>query len=359
MNQEYTQRLLNIETELRRWLPVQPDANWIRQIFGEAGQNAGAETISLLLKPLRELLSRGGKRWRPLLMTLVCETLCGGDAALPLSPLVEFSHNASLIHDDIEDESDERRGKPAVHKLFGIDAAINSGSFFYFLASCCINTYAQNKRAAPFTGREVIYKLWLECMSRLHLGQAMDINWHRNISIVPQIDDYYFMCRLKTGSLARLAAVLGAFTAGVQPEAAGILGEAADLTGVGFQILDDVKNLTTGNPGKKRGDDIVEGKKSLPLLIFMHKFPERRERLFYCLHAARHEGCESPEAEELIGALAESGAIKEAEETGVSLLKKARGIFDSKELARLKQNENFAVKENSRVLLDGLIDFIS
>jgi octaprenyl-diphosphate synthase len=103
MTQEYTQHIIKIDTELKRWLPEEPDCAWAEKVFGDFGKKADMESIKLLLAPLRELLFRGGKRWRPLLMLLICEAFGGGDAALPLSPLVEFSHNASLIHDDIED----------------------------------------------------------------------------------------------------------------------------------------------------------------------------------------------------------------------------------------------------------------
>jgi len=282
---EYTGRLEKIEAELKRWLPdnlsgsmvgslpsslqASERSTWAEKLFPGVAKKVSAESINILLEPLKDVLSRGGKRWRPLLMTLVCESLGGGDASVPLSPLVEFTHNASLIHDDIEDDSDERRGKPAVHKIYGVDSAINAGSFYYFLSTCCIENLQDD------ISKVHVYKLWTECSRRLHLGQSMDINWHRNFSIVPKIEEYYLMCGMKTGSLARLAAELGSYAAGAPPETAQKLGEAAEKLGIGFQILDDVKNLTTGIPGKKRGDDVVEGKKSLPDLLYLHNYPEK------------------------------------------------------------------------------------
>jgi len=331
---------------MKRWLPEKPDSVWTEQVFSGAAKNADAISVNFLIEPLRELLYRGGKRWRPLLMTLVCKVLGGADAAVPLSPVIEFSHNASLIHDDIEDGSDERRGKPAVHKLFGIDTAINSGSFFYFLATCCMETYVHNS----LKRKEQIYQHWAECMRRLHLGQAMDIYWHRNTSAVPETEDYYLMCRLKTGSLARLAAWLGADAANAPQEAANVLGEAAEIMGVGFQILDDVKNLTTGNPGKKRGDDIIEGKKSLPVLLYMHKYPEKRELIFDCFRTARNDGTG---VEELIDLLTGSGVITQAEEKGRSLLKETRDIFNLHDFA------GFPVREGGNALLNGFLELIS
>ena len=155
----------------------------------------------------------------------------------------------------------------------------------------------------------------------------MDINWHSNISMVPKIDDYFLMCKMKTGSLARLAAELGAFAAGAQPDTIQQLGEAADMMGIGFQILDDVKNLTTGIPGKKRGDDIVEGKKSLPVLLYLHKHPEKREFIFYHFHTAKLEGIGAQEVDELIETLTAAGVFTEANEKGQSLINDARKVF--------------------------------
>jgi octaprenyl-diphosphate synthase len=346
MDQEYTQRLEKIETELKKWLPETVDSVWAEKVFPGIGGKISADSIQFLAAPLNDILSRGGKRWRPLLMTLVCEALGGGDSAIQLSPLLEFCHNASLIHDDIEDESDERRGKPVIHQIYGIDTAVNSGSFFYFLSSCCIDS-------CNLKNRELIYSLWTDCIRKLHLGQAMDIFWHRGISAVPDINEYYSMCGMKTGSLARFAAELGAHAADAPREAVQILGEAAQTMGVGFQILDDVKNLTTGIPGKKRGDDVVEGKKSLPVLLFLHKYPEKKERIFYCFHVAKTEGAKAPEVEEFIEMLTSSGIIGEAEEKGLALLKQTQDIFNSHEFP------GCTINENGRALLDGLIKLIS
>jgi octaprenyl-diphosphate synthase len=344
MDQQYTIRLEKIEKILDRWLPENPGPAWAAEVFPPPGQspvhNLSDDILRVLAAPGRDILSRGGKRWRPLLMTLVCEALGGGDAALPLAPLVEFCHNASLIHDDIEDTSEERRGKPAVHLLYGVDTAINSGTFLYFLPLACIDSWAQ----ADNYGREV-YSLWAAHLRKLHLGQAADIHWHRDFDIVPSVDEYLAMCALKTGCLARFAAELGiltAKTAGCDTSQTGLLGEAAEKLGIGFQILDDVKDLTIGVPGKQRGDDIVEGKKSLPVLLYMIRHPEKKEMVCRCFMVARSDGVNAPETEELIQALADCGVIKEAEEKGKALIAGARTVF-----------------EKNSPLLAGLIDLIS
>jgi len=353
MDQQYTLRLEKIGKILDRWLPENPGSTWAAEVFPGLGQRLDEELLRVLAAPGRDILSRGGKRWRPLLMTLVCEALGGGDAALPLAPLVEFCHNASLVHDDIEDASDERRGKPSVHLLYGVDTAINSGSFLYFLPLACIDSWAQ----ADNYGK-LVYSLWAAYLRKLHLGQAMDIHWHRDFDIVPSVDEYLTMCSLKTGCLARFAADLGilaAKTTGCDksqtgpvydtahlPDAAPLLPDAAEKLGIGFQILDDVKDLTTGIPGKQRGDDIVEGKKSLPVLLFLTRYPEKMEMVCRCFIVARSDGVTAPETEELIQELANCGVIKEAEEKGKALIAEARRVF-----------------EKNSPLLAGLIDLIS
>jgi octaprenyl-diphosphate synthase len=268
-------------------------------------------------------------------MQLVCESLGGGDEALPLAPLVEFCHNASLIHDDIEDKSKERRGKPAVHILYGEDTAINSGCFLYFLPLSSIDAWN-----APAEAKLKLYSIWAREMRALHLGQSMDIAWHKNRETLPSIDDYYTMCSLKTGVLARFAARTGCLAAfysgaGGDVDTARDLSAAAEKLGVGFQILDDVKNLREGAQGKQRGDDIVEGKKSLPVLLYLHSAScdkveaERRKQLVSRCFSAAASGVEAAEVEELISELSGTGCIDKAALTGQRLLSETEEIFSS------------------------------
>jgi octaprenyl-diphosphate synthase len=337
MDTDYTAAIEKIEEMLGESLPPAPNAAWCGRVFPELNLQPGL--VRDLLEPGLDLFKRGGKRWRPLLSLLVCRVLGGGDAALPLLSLVEFPHNASLIHDDLEDNSAERRGKPAVHLLYGGDTAINSGSFLYFLPLAVLENW--DVRAEV---RDRIWTLWARHMRRLHLGQSLDIAWHRDPASIPSIADYMLMCGLKTGSLARFAVLLGAETAYSartlprDPELFARLGEGAEKLGVGFQILDDVKNLGPGVPGKQRGDDVVEGKKSLPVLLFLQGGEEAvpaaagppEDRWAFtrrCFRAAREGGISAPEVEEFIGALTEAGALAEAENLGRALIAEAGDVF--------------------------------
>ena len=281
-------RLGKIENALLAALPAAVDREWARRTFSLPYD---VDVPVELAGPCIDLVGRGGKRWRPLLAHLICESLGGGDAALPLVPLLELSHTASLIHDDIEDNSALRRGKPAAHILYGTDTAINSGSFLYFFSASVIDSWD-----APPDAKAQLYAAWLVNMRRLHLGQAMDISWH-NSRHFPRLSEYFAMCRLKTGVLSRFAVELGIFAAKNALCKKNYIHTAADFEakkyalevsaeklGLGFQIVDDAKNLIHGVPGKKRGDDIVEGKKSLPILLYVHGVEAAAQ---YCIEAAR------------------------------------------------------------------------
>jgi len=387
MDTQYTRRFQKIEAVLDAWLPKTPDSPWIEKTFNsqEAAFAIGGfispELVLSLTRPARDLLDRGGKRWRPLLMLLIAESLAGeggAHVALPLTPLVEFPHNASLIHDDIEDNSDERRGKPALHILYGTDTAINGGAFMYFLPLACLSSWARDKKSGSISERLVnrIWSVWASHMRALHMGQAMDIAWHRDFDSLPGLDEYDLMCRLKTGSLARMAAILGVFCSGTSlsfsneylpaefgprkpgPEIdalhnlADIFGAAAEKLGVGFQILDDVKNLDTGVPGKKRGDDIVEGKKSLPVLLYLHRYPDKRMFVTRCFTAAKVSGISAPEVEEFIGVLERAGVLEEAREKAMDYIRECRKVFSATEV------HGFKLRPEGRELLTGLIDML-
>ncbi|MDR3301100.1 MAG: polyprenyl synthetase family protein [Spirochaetaceae bacterium] len=323
---EIEERLSKINACIAHALPANPSEKWLHAVFSTHATLSGARA---LLDPCRELLNRGGKRWRPLLAHLVCESLGGGEKVLPLVPLLELCHNASLIHDDIEDNSAERRGKPAVHLLYGADTAINSGSFLYILPLISIDSL---EASASFKLK--LYSLWASTMRRLHLGQSFDIDWHKKTDFIPSFDDYYLMCSLKTGVLARFATELGALSCSVDDDACPIhsdfvetLGTAAEKFGAGFQILDDVRNLSTGISGKERGDDLVEGKMSLPVLLFLHK--ERGQLAFVqqCFTAARKGGVSAPEVDKLIDTLRSAGALEESEKKARVLLEEAQCDF--------------------------------
>jgi octaprenyl-diphosphate synthase len=315
MTIDYTQRLEKIEAVLSIKLPRIIDNDWISTSFTSLPDAVRSVHFTPLIEPCRDLLLRGGKRWRPLLMVLACELAGGGERAYSLTPIVEFSHTASLIHDDIEDHADERRGKPAIHLLYGQDTAINCATWLYFHAQSIIESFPSSDSLKLLLTRTVSREL-----RNLHLGQAMDISWHRDPSMVPVRSEYEAMVTLKTGTLSRMAGEIGMLAGGKDEGEASDFGSLSARIGVGFQVLDDVRNLTTGNPGKKRGDDIVEGKKSLPVILHLEKKPSEIDFLSKSFIRAREEGVESTAVEAVIERLLSSGAVESARRYGIKLI---------------------------------------
>ena len=235
---------------------------YLQTVFPKKMNMVNPAFLEQINAPALDLLNRGGKRWRPLLMMLFYQLYRSDDDIIAFTPLVELPHNGTLIVDDIEDSSDFRRGKPAVHLIYGTDLSINTGNFLYFLPHICIDS-----SSFPDGIKLAAYRYYNESMANLHIGQGLDILWHRDKDYIPSLDEYLTMCSFKTGGLSQLAGRLGVRSGGGSEETAFAVGKACQQMGVGFQILDDVINLTVGNPGKKRGDDIVEGKKSLPVIL--------------------------------------------------------------------------------------------
>ena len=311
-------RLAKIEEYLQTILPEKVNKSWKESVIGPSVVKD--EFLNQINAPARDLLSRGGKRWRPLLMMLLYQLYRADDDILAFSPLVELPHNGTLIVDDIEDSSDFRRGKPAVHLLYGTDLSINTGNFLFFLPHVCIDS-------SPFPDdiKLAAYRYYNDSMTKLHVGQGLDILWHRNKDYIPSTDEYMTMCSFKTGGLSQLSGRLGVRAGGDSEERAKAIGDACQKMGVGFQILDDVINLTVGNPGKKRGDDIVEGKKSLPVILCSQSGGDMTRLKEIFAYAGEH-GIDKAgsEVEEAIALIKATGAIDTAKEKAVAILKESR-----------------------------------
>lgn len=318
MNIEYSSRLEKIEKLLESHLPKAIDTTWLNETFSALPPAIRINHVANLTIPTRELLLRGGKRWRPLLMVLACELAGGKDRAYPLVPIVEFTHTASLIHDDIEDHAEERRGAPAIHISYGEDVSINSATWLYFHALSVIDSFPCSDST-----KLLLYKITTRDLRRLHLGQAMDISWHRDPTFIPVRAEYEAMVTMKTGTLARIAGELGLIVGGKTEGEASDFGDISARIGVGFQVIDDVINLTSGNPGKKRGDDIVEGKKSLPVILHLEQEPQDLNLFANNFSQARKEGIQSPAVELLIEKMEHSGAISKAKEYGINLIEQS------------------------------------
>jgi len=289
----------------------------------EAPQKAVAE-------PIWDMLDRGGKRWRPVLFLLVAEALDGDvKKFLDFVVIPEVVHNGTLMVDDIEDDSDERRGKPCTYKVFGVDVAVNAGNAMYFLP---LLSFLKSKEVDDRT-RIQVFEIYAQEMMNCHFGQAMDIAWHKGIANADAVTEkqYLQMCAYKTGTLARMSAKIAAVLAGADANTIETLGKFAESIGVAFQIQDDVLNLTATN-GKNNftdeqlGSDISEGKRTLMVIHTLQKADAKdRKRLIDILNMHTKERALKMEAIEIIK---KYGAIKYAVDFEKKMIKDVWGEVD-------------------------------
>ncbi len=250
----------DVDSELKRFLPRRINGKWLERNIGTANYDVKAVN-EFLAKPLWDFLDRGGKRWRPLLMMLACGAVGGSPKAISrFSAIPELIHNGSLVADDIEDGSSTRRGKPALHLIYGIDISINLSSFLFYLPLLIVRKSGISDRK-----KTKIYEAINEELTMIHFGQGTDIWWHKAKNRKATERQYLSMCANKTGTLARLSAKLGAILGNGTERQVNALGKFAESIGIAFQIKDDILNLE-GGLGKDLGEDITEGKMSLPVI---------------------------------------------------------------------------------------------
>jgi geranylgeranyl pyrophosphate synthase len=238
-------------------------------------------------KPVWDFLDRGGKRWRPLLFLLVAEALGRNpDELLDFAIIPEVIHNGTIMIDDVEDDSQLRRGKPCSHRLFGVDIAINAGNTMYYLPLVPLIKHRDELGDEKLSR---IYEIYVQEMINLSLGQAMDICWHKGWTQADEVTEkqYMQMCAYKTGTLARMAAKLAAVLCDASEDTIKRLGCFAEAVGIAFQIQDDILDLSSSKFADKKGgggQDITEGKRSLMVIHTLKKASETdRKRLLEIL----------------------------------------------------------------------------
>lgn len=258
-----------INTELEVYLKRKSSERYIENLLGRSGYEYDTEAITKsILEPAWYLLDQGGKRWRPILCLLVVEAL-GKKAEdyIEFSIIPEVIHNATLIHDDIEDNSDMRRGNVAVHKKFGIDIANNLGDFMYFFP---LRALIDSKKLNSETKNRIL-SFYIREMTRVSLGQAVDIAWHNGYVDISTINEnkYLEMAHDKTGVLSRFACELGAVIGDADDSLVEKFGKFGATIGIAFQIEDDILNIYESDLSKNKGgigDDISEGKITMMII---------------------------------------------------------------------------------------------
>ena len=218
-----------------------------------------------LYQPIKYTMDNGGKRIRPLL-TLLCNDALGGEKgnALPQAIGIELFHNFTLLHDDVMDNADIRRGKPTVHCKWDRNTAILSGDAMLTLATQFICTCNKEKLYDTIS-------LFNKTAIEVYEGQQYDMNFETEKHI--SVNEYINMIRLKTSVLLGCACKLGAIASGASADDCNAVYDFGINLGIAFQLQDDFLDVYGNSPafGKIIGGDIINNKKTFLLTTAIEK----------------------------------------------------------------------------------------
>jgi geranylgeranyl diphosphate synthase type I len=301
----------------------------------------------------RYLLKAGGKRLRPTILLLVAESLADVESlstdyrsfpaadgtevdVLTAAVSIEIIQSFTLIHDDIMDDDDVRRGVEAVHRKFGLSTAILAGDTLYSKAfENMLATGASAERSV-----RALSKLAATC-TEICEGQSLDIGFEGRPHVTP--GEYLEMVELKTAVLYAAAAAIPAILLGYDDAVEPLYGYGLDV-GRAFQIQDDLLDLTTPTEtlGKQRGSDLVEGKQTL---ITVHARDSGVD-VDGLVDATSTEAVTEAEIDEAVATLEAAGSIEYARETAREFV-----VSGKERLEVLPDNE-------PRRLLEGIADYL-
>lgn len=218
-----------------------------------------------LYEPIAYTMALGGKRVRPVLTLMTCEAM-GGDLQKAINPAlgIELFHNYTLVHDDVMDRADLRRGKPTVHTRWDNNVAILCGDAMLTMATQAMSR-VDDDIVAP------IMEVFNETAMKIYEGQQYDMDYEQRNDVT--VDEYMKMIRLKTSVLLGCSCKVGAIVARTDKENADKIYDMAVNLGIAFQLQDDYLDVW-GDPatfGKEIGGDIVNNKKTFLLINAIHQ----------------------------------------------------------------------------------------
>src|SRR5690349_12977436 len=284
-----------IETELQRQVSrldasrTKPFHEMLTYHMGWTGEGAGPEAT--------------GKRIRPLLVLLTAAAAGGNwEPALPAAAAVELLHNFSLVHDDIQDNSDKRRGRPTAWVKWGMPQAINAGDGLFVLSNLAITDLIAGYPAETVVkAAQILHNTCLE----LTRGQYLDISYEKRNDL--GVEDYWPMIGGKTAALLAGCCEIGALLGGADEPTQQAYRSFGHYLGLAFQVQDDILGIWGDEAvtGKSAANDLIEGKKSLPVLAGLSaggKFAARWKQ----------GSIQAGEVEELARTLASEGGYESA-----------------------------------------------
>jgi octaprenyl-diphosphate synthase len=227
-------------------------------------------SVALVNTVAAHILNSGGKRIRPLLLVL-SSRLSGyaGDDALHLASLVEYIHTATLLHDDVVDEADLRRGRPTARRVWGNQISILVGDYLYSKAICRIVAF----KSQP------INELLSEACRKMAEGEVLQLYYNGNPGITES--EYLRIVEYKTAGLIAASCGIGAIAGRATPEQQAALFRFGEHIGTAFQLIDDTLDYAADGTqlGKSLGQDLRQGKTTLPLLHLLQHCTEQDRRM--------------------------------------------------------------------------------
>jgi octaprenyl-diphosphate synthase len=257
--------------------------------------------VPLVGEVSRYIISSGGKRLRPALLLMICAALgYRGEQRFNLAAVVEFIHTATLLHDDVVDESTLRRGRATANESFGNPASVLVGDFLYSRA------FQMMLDAHDMRVMEIL----ADATNVIAEGEVLQLmNMHD-----PELDElaYLQVIRSKTAKLFEASARLGAVLAKAPPALEQACADYGQALGTAFQVIDDVLDYAgnAGEMGKNLGDDLREGKVTLPLIAAMRRGSGEERTLMR--HAIENGATE--ELDRVIAIVQATGALDVARE---------------------------------------------
>lgn len=322
-----------------------------KYIFERIPDSHEIPEINLLYRMMRDYPSRSGKGLRPGLLLIFNRAFGGSDdSALNTAAALELFQNWIVIHDDIEDQSDLRRGQPALHVKYGVPLALNAGDA---LAGKMWELILDNRRILGSEKAMTVFGEFLHMYSQTTAGQHIELAWASNNKWDITEDDYYDMCNRKT---AWYTCITPSWTGSLIAGAPGSFRESIvnfglDL-GVAFQIQDDMLNLVGDKEkyGKEIGGDILEGKRTLMLIHLLGKCAAgERKEILQRLEPSRED--KDPNLiEDILSAMKECGSLDYAIGVSQRLATRARRT--------LNQSVDGLIADHWKSVILDLIDFV-
>ena len=272
----------------------------LKDIFGEKTEPAAVYGL------LSEFLLVEGKGIRPALCLLSCEAVGGGiEDALKAATAIEMFHNFTLIHDDIEDGSQMRRGKPCMHVKYGVPLALNAGDGLFMMVW-------RETLALQSPRREEAQKRLLYAFTEVLEGQALELGWYNdNVWDITE-KEYLKMVGGKTGALIAVSCGVGALLGGADEKTCKAMTRFGAGLGMSFQIIDDVLNIVGDEKKYKKeiGGDIREGKRTLITMWALQMLPGAKRARLGALLKKKNKSKKDVDA--ALALLNESGAPEKA-----------------------------------------------